>query len=267
MADCCDVDIKIEVCSEDKSKALYDYMKGLVARDRTSYFPLEGNDVGVIDAALSILGNEVNLTGYVKWGLHKDSVVALLSNIKRAVDLEDVKVIIDYELDSETDPVFGQYRFVNGNLFDVGLSPDELRKIRADIERSTDDEDLRLDRYTEAICTRRDNKPSSGDPLWVLGRHKYYQGDCNYTVESRVPEGTGGEMGLWAEVLRLDELNQKKDKLMDRIMAVLNDDTKSPNNRLARINSYVSKYQAIRNSAKCSLSYDVRTIESNGILE
>lgn len=267
MADCCDVDIKIEVCSEGKAKALHDYMKGLVVSDRTSYFPLEGNDVGVIDTALSILGNEVNLIGYVKWGLHKDSVVALLTSIKRAVDLEDVKVVINYELDSEAEPVFGQYRFINGNLFDVGLSPEEIRNIRADIERATDDEDLRRDRYTEAICTVRDNKPSSGDPLWVLGRHKYYQGDCNYTIESRVPAGTGGDMGLWAEVLRLDELHQKKDKLIDRIMAVLGDDTKSPNSKLARINSYVSKYQVIRNSAKGSLAYDVRAIESKGILE
>lgn len=268
MADCCDVDIKIEVCSEDKAKALYDYMKGLVASDRTSYFPLEGNDVGVLDAALSILGKEVNLTGYVNWGLRKDSVVAFLSNIKRAVDLADVKIIINYDLDSEETPVFGQYRFIDGSLFDVSLSPAELRQIRDDIAASTDDEELRADRYIQAVCTRRDNKRSSSNPIWKVVRSRSYcqEGD-RYTIESRVPGDTQGDMGLWAEVLRLDEMNHKKDKLMDRIMAVLEDDTKSLNSRLARISSYVSKYQAIRNSSKGSLSYDVRTIESNGILE
>lgn len=267
MADCCDVDIKIEVFSEEIAKSLYDYMSGLISRHRTNYFPLEGDDVGVVDAALSILGREVNLTGYVKRGLHKDSVVALLSSIKRAADLEGVKIIINYEIESEDAPVFGQYRFINGNLFNVSLSPEELKQILRDIDLSTDDGDLRRARYTEAICNRRNNKPSSGNPLWVLGPHKYYRGACSYTAESRVPAGTGGDMGLWAEVLRLDELNQKKDKLMDRIIAVLRDDTKPANSRFERINSYVSRYQAIRNSSKGSLAYDIRAIESNGILE
>lgn len=267
MADCCDVDIKIEVCSEDKAKALYGYMNNLISRDRTTYFPLKDDSVGVIDASLSILNNEVNLTGYVKWGLHKDAVVALLTNIMNVVDIGDVKLIINYEITSEEDPVIGQYRFIGGDLFVVELSPEEVKEIRADIEKSTDDEDLRLDMYTQLTCERLDVKPSPDKHIWTSRKHNYYQGDCNYTLESRIPEGTGGDMGLWAEVLRLDELNRKKDKLMDRIMAVLGDDTKSPNSRLTRINSYVNKYQAIRNSAKCSLSYDVRTIESNGILE
>jgi hypothetical protein len=93
------------------------------------------------------------------------------------------------------------------------------------------------------------------------------RGEYNHTIDSLIPEGTQGEAGLWAEILRLDEVVDKKDKVVARMANILNDEGIDLQTRVNKALACINRYKEIHNTAIESNSEGMRFFMSGGLLQ